>query len=173
MLVYSEYFDDTTMLPYSFGFFRWLLMALWCEATATLDTWIVLNVWTAHCTEFPYSVNTHSKHKVFSTRARNLGHTVRLSIIPSPWASRMSRCHSSVFVGKTDLHGPPNIESPMSAKQLNPEDGQKQNKRTAGLAWVLLRSTISASAWSQHFDSVFTQSYEILYSAELQHCTPN
>lgn len=136
-----------------------------------LDCFECVKQHTALCshTQWTRTPNT----KVFSTQARNLGHTVRLSIIPPPWASRMSSCHSSVFVGKTDLHGPPNIEAPMSAKQLNPEDGQKQNKRTAGLAWVLLRSTISASAWSQHFDSVFTQSYEILYSAELQHCAPN
>lgn len=86
-----------------------------------------------------------------STQVCNLGHTVRLHIISPPWASRMSSYHSCVVVRQTDLHGPPNIEAPMFSKQLNPEDGQKQNKQTAGLAWALLPSTISASAWSRCF----------------------
>lgn len=71
--------------------------------------------------------------------------------LSSPWASGTIICHSSVFLKQTDLLGPPNIEAPMSSKQLHPEDGQKQNKLTAGLAWALLRSTISGTAWRQHF----------------------
>lgn len=119
--------------------------------TARIHTCVVLDVQTVYCNMFPYSVSTYSKHKAFSAQVCNLGHTVRLSIISSPWASRMSSYHSSVVIRQTDLHGPPNIEAPMFAKQLNPEDGQKQNKQTAGLAWALLPSTISASAWSQYF----------------------
>lgn len=127
-------------------------MVFWSEATATLNTWPLFWICEHRTALCSHTLRTHTqKLKVFRTQVRNLGHTVKLSIKSSPWASRMSSCHSSVFVGQTDLHGPPNIEAPMSTKQLNPEDGQKQNKQTAGLAWALLRPTISASAWSQHF----------------------
>lgn len=86
------------------------------------------------CTMFPYSASENTK--VFSTQERNLQHTARLSTVSSLRASRTSSCHSSVFAGQTDLHGPPNIEAPMSAKQLKPRGWTKtkQTNRWAGMS---------------------------------------
>lgn len=155
------------------GFFAnwWWLSDMKLMLHLILGSFWMCELRTALCSHTQWT--RAQKHKLFRTQVRNLGRTVRLSIMSSPWASRMSSCHSSVFVRQTDLHGLPNIEAPMSAKQLNPEDGRKQTDEPLGWHEPSYGPPSLPRHGASNSESVFTQSYEILYSAELQHCAPN
>lgn len=72
-------------------------------------------------------------------------------LVPSSLSPTNSYSPFPAFLRQSDLYRLSSPEAPVSSNQLHPEDRQKQNKLTAGLAWALLRSTISRSAWRRYF----------------------